>query len=55
MRWLKGIWQCLVGTPEECSIEDPATLLQVKALVKRAFVLGFIAGFLACTLLYKGF
>lgn len=55
MKWLAKVWRCLIGTPEECSIEDPEVLLKVKALVKRAFVLGLIIGFMAFGLLYKGF
>lgn len=55
MKWLAKMWRCLIGTPEECFIEDPKVLLHVKALVKRAFVLGFIAGFIVFALFHKGF
>lgn len=55
MKWLAKMWRCLIGTPEECFIEDPKVVQQVKALVKRAFVLGFIAGFIAVALFSKGF
>lgn len=54
MKWYTKVWNCIVGSPEECGrIEDPEVLGGVRAMVKRAFVFGILVGFFLFALLHQ--
>ena len=46
MKWIVKAWCLIVGTPLECGALDMETNRRVTGMVKRAFVVGIITGFL---------